>query len=93
MTSKEEKQICKKLDSDLSAAIKEAREFLKQARAAKAALKENGLRFNRKCELDFLPANEARLRWLLKDLDCHRTEIEAARKRETNYIPDPGFFK
>ena len=92
MTSKEEKQICKKLDSDLSEAIRQAREFLKQAREAKASLKQNGLRFSRKCELDFLP-DQVRLHWALVSLDEHRTEIEAARKRATNYLPDPGFFK
>lgn len=92
MTSKEEKQICRKLESELATAIKEAAAFLKKAREAKKSLKENGLRFNRKCELDFLP-EDAYLYWALRNLSDHRTEIEAARKRETNYLPDPGFFK
>ena len=92
MTSKEEKQICRKLESELATAIKEAAAFLKKAREAKKSLKENGLRFNRKCELDFLP-DQVRLHWALVSLEEHRTEIEAARKRETNYLPDPGFFK
>ena len=66
MTGKEEKQICRKLESELATAIKEA--------------------------ADFLP-EDAYLYWALRNLADHRTEIEATRKRETNYLPDPGFFK
>ena len=91
MTSKEEKMTCKKLESDLTKAIREATAFLKKAREAKKSLKENGLQFNRRCELDFLP-EDAYLYWALRNLADHRTEIEAAHKRATRYIPDPGFF-